>query len=362
MENYKAIAKSTSRYFRRTLMDLLRRQRGLVSPMAAMNVLRQMASKKSGAMGRCVQVNLLLTRRCNLRCSFCCVDKLSGSKNRIKEFEVDFARFKELFAHPLVAINLSYVLMGGEPLLCNDLERIVAFLKSKGRFSRIITNGLLLTGDRLKSLEKAGLSQAIISLYDTNEEYVGNFLPSVKSGVPIYLSKVLLGSDLENRYDELLDGLKVCTAPQCRGLMLSNCMSYGDGEGDVVYDDNPLLMKFYGDVLKKYPEVPVSFAYPVLRRTEGMKKKCSVPWNTVYLDAKGNLGMCCKFQAHPDGKFGNIFSADSEERMANGPAFRRLRTGLLSDRPNIPAECAGCSNLYDDCSLRMLFEKSSARD
>lgn len=363
MIDQEALRKSTAWYYRRSMLDMVVQRRGLISPSAAYNFIRYKLHRKTASMGQCIQVNLLLTRRCNLNCSFCCVDKLHGSGGRLKEFEVGIKGFKNLFEQPLINRALSYVLLGGEPLLNNDLEKIVEFLSGKGRLSRVISNALLLNPKRLMDLKRAGLSQLIVSLYDTNENHVSELLPALPSAVPIYLTKVILRSDLEQRYDYLLDSLKCCTASSCRGLMLSTYMPQGqDDLDDVVFDDNKILSRFYSDVYKRYPGVPISFPTPVVRNPGDIVKRCSVPWNTVYLDAKGNLGLCCRFQAHPDAKYGNIFEGGVAEKAANGPISRKLRAELLSRKPDTPQECLNCSTLYDDCSLRMLFEKARLKE
>jgi MoaA/NifB/PqqE/SkfB family radical SAM enzyme len=53
---------------------------------------------------------------------------------------------------------------GGEPLLHPDLDRIIAHVRRRGMIAGLITNGYLLTADRVKRLNRAGLDHLQISI------------------------------------------------------------------------------------------------------------------------------------------------------------------------------------------------------
>jgi MoaA/NifB/PqqE/SkfB family radical SAM enzyme len=55
-------------------------------------------------------------------------------------------------------------LSGGEPTLHPNLDRIIARIRQRGAIATLITNGLLLTPDRIKSLNRAGLDYLQISI------------------------------------------------------------------------------------------------------------------------------------------------------------------------------------------------------
>lgn len=74
-------------------------------------------------------------------------------------------RIKKLFDNLFIGLPAqSIFLSGGEPLLRDDLEDIVAYLKSKKLFVGVCTNGLLLMLKRTKSLIEAGVDQFEITL------------------------------------------------------------------------------------------------------------------------------------------------------------------------------------------------------
>jgi pyrroloquinoline quinone biosynthesis protein E len=59
---------------------------------------------------------------------------------------------------------IHFSLLGGEPLLRDDLEEIVQHASRKGRAVTVTTNGLLLTERRLENLARSGLFSLVISL------------------------------------------------------------------------------------------------------------------------------------------------------------------------------------------------------
>lgn len=103
---------------------------------------------------------------CNLRCKTCYLPHFQGRGPDTK---------KTLhIVRQIVDAGLFYVsIMGGEPLLRQDLEEIVHRLRSVCVFVKVISNGLGLTLSRARSLAAAGLNQIEISFdglcADTND-------------------------------------------------------------------------------------------------------------------------------------------------------------------------------------------------
>jgi MoaA/NifB/PqqE/SkfB family radical SAM enzyme len=55
-------------------------------------------------------------------------------------------------------------LSGGEPTLHPDLDAIIRRIHNRGAIATLITNGLLLTPDRIRALNRAGLDYLQISI------------------------------------------------------------------------------------------------------------------------------------------------------------------------------------------------------
>ena len=104
-----------------------------------------------------VLVHLIPIRRCNLSCAYC---------NEYDDFskpvptEVMIGRVDRLASLGTTIITLS----GGEPLLHPELEEIIRRIRSHGILAGMITNGYLLTPQRIDWLNRAGLDHLQISI------------------------------------------------------------------------------------------------------------------------------------------------------------------------------------------------------
>ena len=104
-----------------------------------------------------ILAHIIPIRRCNLSCEYC---------NEYDDFskpvplETMKGRIDQLARLKTSAVTLS----GGEPLLHPDLDDIIAHIRKYPIISGMITNGYLLTTDRIKRLNRAGLDHLQISI------------------------------------------------------------------------------------------------------------------------------------------------------------------------------------------------------
>jgi MoaA/NifB/PqqE/SkfB family radical SAM enzyme len=96
-------------------------------------------------------------RRCNLSCAYC--NEYDKSSEPVPT-AVMLRRIDRLAELGTAAITIS----GGEPLLHPDLDDIIRRIRSRGILATLITNGYLLTSDRIKRLNRAGLNYLQISI------------------------------------------------------------------------------------------------------------------------------------------------------------------------------------------------------
>ena len=104
-----------------------------------------------------ILVHIIPMRRCNLACEYC------------NEFDdhskpVSLETMRQRLDH-LAGLGTNVVtISGGEPLLHPDLDDIIAHVRKRGMIAGMITNGYLLTADRIKRLNRAGLDHLQISI------------------------------------------------------------------------------------------------------------------------------------------------------------------------------------------------------
>jgi len=107
--------------------------------------------------GHPILAHLIPIRRCNLSCTYC---------NEFDDFSKPvavpvLARRVDLLAKLGTAV---ITISGGEPLLHPQLEDLIRHIRSRGLMAGMITNGYLLTPDRIKKLNAAGLDHLQISI------------------------------------------------------------------------------------------------------------------------------------------------------------------------------------------------------
>src|SRR6202167_2921611 len=104
-----------------------------------------------------VMAHVIPIRRCNLSCTYC---------NEYDDFSKPVAvetmteRLDQLADLGTNIVTFS----GGEPLLHPELDRLIAHVRSRGMIAGMITNGYLLTPQRVKRLNRAGLDHMQISI------------------------------------------------------------------------------------------------------------------------------------------------------------------------------------------------------
>jgi len=104
-----------------------------------------------------ILAHLIPMRRCNLSCAYC---NEYDDVSKPVPLEDMFRRVDKLTKLGTSIITQS----GGEPLLHPDLDKIIARVRHHGRLAGMITNGYLLTADRIRQLNRAGLDHLQISI------------------------------------------------------------------------------------------------------------------------------------------------------------------------------------------------------
>jgi len=104
-----------------------------------------------------VMAQIIPMRRCNLDCTYCNeYDKVSEAV----PLEVMNQRIDDLGRLGTSIVTIS----GGEPLLHPQLDDVIARIRRNSMIAGMITNGYLLTADRIQRLNRAGLDHLQISI------------------------------------------------------------------------------------------------------------------------------------------------------------------------------------------------------
>ena len=117
-----------------------------------------------------------LTYRCPLHCVFC-YNPVDYTVHGAELSTNDWVRVLHE-GRALGAIQLGF--SGGEPLLRDDLEILVAEARGLGYYSNLITSGIGLNETRIRAFKEGGLDHIQLSFQDSTRE-VNDFLSSTRT-------------------------------------------------------------------------------------------------------------------------------------------------------------------------------------
>nr|WP_244306342.1 pyrroloquinoline quinone biosynthesis protein PqqE [Paraburkholderia lacunae] len=117
-----------------------------------------------------------LTYRCPLHCAFC-YNPVDFAKHGT---ELDTGTWCDVItqARRMGAAQIGF--SGGEPLVRDDLETLVAHARGLGFYTNLITSGVGLNETRISGLKDAGLDHIQLSFQDSTRE-VNDFVSSTKT-------------------------------------------------------------------------------------------------------------------------------------------------------------------------------------
>ena len=113
-------------------------------------------------------LNVEITRKCNLECTFCWHRELDEQEKYHMSFDLFKKIINEAAAYKMPAVNLNGL---GEPMLHPHIVEMIAYCKKSGIEDIMFhTNGTIMTERRAEELIKSGLTQIIFSLDTTDKE------------------------------------------------------------------------------------------------------------------------------------------------------------------------------------------------
>jgi len=220
-----------------------------------------------------LMVSLGVTDRCNLNCPFCYAkDKKIGRNEYTTDQLLDYIdQFIKLGTR-------IFLLQGGEPFLRDDLKDIISYIKSRGRYCRISTNGMF-AANKIDSL--TGVDQISFSL-DGNEEVVDmirgkGVYKMVVAGmeeayarkIPFEIHASLIRESALNR-SSVLHLLKLARSFKTYVSFCVTCVTGAEhtkavGSGDLTSVEIKEFYEFLRELKKK--GYPVSNTYNSLKKT-----------------------------------------------------------------------------------------------
>jgi MoaA/NifB/PqqE/SkfB family radical SAM enzyme len=247
-----------------------------------------------------ILAHIIPMRRCNLSCAYCNeYDKVSDPVPTAEMLR----RIEILAAMGTGIITIS----GGEPLLHPELDQIISAIRSHGAIATIITNGYLLTPERIQRLNRAGLEHLQISIDNVMPDEVSKKSLKVLDRKLEWLAKhaqfdVNINSVLGGGMSHPEDALTITR----RALALGFDTSVGiihdhDGQLDPL---KPNERAVYDQILKERKPSRFTFAYDNLFHKnlalgQPNEWQCRAGSRYLYICEQGLVHYCSQQRGYP---------------------------------------------------------------
>jgi pyrroloquinoline quinone biosynthesis protein E len=299
-------------------------------------------------------VNAEITFRCPLHCLFCYnpVDYSRSGPELTTEQWVRALRE----ARALGAIQLG--ISGGEPLMRDDVETIVAEAHKMGYFITLLTSGIGLTEKRISAFREGGLDAIQLSFQDSTRE-LNDFLSSTKTfelkskvaklikqyDYPMVLNVVLHRLNIDH-VQTILELAETIGAEQVE-LANTQYYSWAMVNRDHLLPSREQLQRaeevtnrfrqHVGDKMKIYFVVPDYYA--------ARPKACMAGWGSVFLNiaADGMALPCHEARMLPGLTFPNVKDHDVRWIWNESPGFNAYRGDSWMKEP-----CRSCPDKTKD--------------
>ena len=314
-----------------------------------------------------------LTYRCPLKCPYCS----NPLKLRQYAAELDTDTWKRVLAEAAGLGVVQVHFSGGEPLVRQDLDQLIAESRQQGLYSHLTTSGVGGDESRLEHLVRAGLDSIQVSFQDSNP-VDNDFLAGLASfekkrecieaaqklDLPIVLNVVLhrtnlshleeiiqLAVDLDVEKVELAHVQYTGWAFRNRAALLPSRQQLQEAEQIVQaardrLGNRPELAHVLPDYFQKYP------------------KPCLQGWGQVYLAVApdGAVLPCQTAREIPGLEFPNVKDESLDAIWFHSPVFERFR-----GTDWMPEPCQSCDRREIDfggcrCQAFLLTGDAAATD
>lgn len=278
-----------------------------------------------------------VTYRCPLHCAFCYnpTDYVTHTQNELSTEEWIKA-LRE--ARKMGALQLG--ISGGEPLLRDDIEEIVAEAGRLGYYTNLITSGVGLTEKRIAEFKRGGLDHIQLSMHDITKE-INNFITDTNTfelkkkvaamikdyGYPMVLNVVIHRYNIEH----IGEILEMAEALGAEYVELANTQYYG---WSLI---NRAQLMPTREQLEKAEAVTNAFRERVGNKMRvffvvpdyysDRPKKCMNGWGEVFMivTADGTVLPCHSARVLPGLTFPNVKENGLEWAWNDSPAFNKYR-------------------------------------
>jgi len=270
---------------------------------------------------------------CNLKCEHCSIKRFQGKKEG-KQFTMEDV--KEL-ARQADEMGLArFVITGGEPLVFQDLDELVAAIDPQKFYINCDTNGWLLDEEKAKHLKSIGVDRIQLSLDSLDPEEHDNFRNAkgaheramkavdiaLEAGLGIFIQTVVTKQRLHS--EEFIKFIEYFNNKGV-GVFVSYAKPVGSWEGNFEVLVNKEDMKYMKELEKKYN------VFTHLSPAYGLNMGCIAVKGMISVTQYGDVLPCPYIHV----SIGNVFKEPLKDIIQRGLNIKffgeRVDTCLIAE-------------------------------
>lgn len=289
-------------------------------------------------------LDLVLTKACNLRCSFC-VSYGSLTGERWMPFEL----YERIAARLFWVAHDVFVCSGGEPLLYPKIRDAMRIIRDNRARSTVTTNGMLL-GRRVASwmVEDQSVHELCFSFDGARKETLERIRRGADYDVILgnidQLSRLKRSQGVEyprmwfrfvvmrSNAGELPELVELCARQglykvSVKYLNVSNEIDFEES----LFHHPDLATEVFGRTRRRAEELGITVDLPPLPSLDKGVAKCRYPWTFCQIDTDGSIRFCYHSWRQRIGFFDDDFAA-----VWRGEHYRKLRSTVNTASPYYP--------------------------
>jgi MoaA/NifB/PqqE/SkfB family radical SAM enzyme len=291
-----------------------------------------------------VNLDIVLTKACNLRCTFC-VSYGSIKGERWMSFDLYEQIAKTLFP----TTHGIFICSGGEPFLYPQIRDVLRLARHYQTRTTMTSNGMLIKPEIAEWLVKdQSLHELCISFdgsrketlerirrganYDTildNIEYLASLKEKHNAVYPrLWFRFVIMKSNAH----ELPEMFEICAKRglykvSVKYLNVTNEIDFGES----LYNHPQLAAEVFAEARRKAKEYGIVAELPPLPGRDRPSGRCVNPWRFLQIDTDGFLRFCYNSWRQRIGNF-----RDGFESIWCGDNYQQMRSTVDSENPYYP--------------------------
>ncbi|MDP3989268.1 MAG: PqqD family peptide modification chaperone [bacterium] len=319
-------------------------------------------------------LEMALTKACDLRCSFCHDTVLPSSGTRA-HMPVD--KVKSLLSLYSEAGLLRIRYSGGEPTLHPNFEEILAHGKQLGLYQVVFTNGQHMTEKTLTPWKDANVGEVLISLHgsemthDTLTRKVGSYKKAIKAilltlsaGIDVVVEMTMVQQNLS----EIFNTIDIVKALGVKQFGLMRYVARGKDD-DVFSVPLTKLSSLVNRIEQRYGGSGISVRFPCSQkfclseecnpcaadidteiRAKYLTQNCFAGLNWGSVSNSGELRLC----PHSSKMFANVFEEPRSLIELWPTVIRKRVLEILAQRGETCTGCEAWSRCLGGCYLSSL--------